>query len=115
MLHSDGAIRDFLPDVIEDGIELIDPVQVQCAGMDMARLKRDFGADLTFHGAIDTQRILPFATPDAVRAEVVRCMQALGPGGGFILAPCHNIQAVSPPENVVAMYETAYEEGAYAS
>jgi uroporphyrinogen decarboxylase len=113
MLHSDGAIRDFLPDVIEDGIESIDPVQVQCAGMDMVGLKRDFGTDLTFHGAIDTQQILPFATPDEVRTEVVRCLQALGPGGGFILAPVHNVQPDVPPENLVAMCDAVKAHGVY--
>ena len=113
MLHSDGAIRDFLPDVIEDGIESIDPVQVQCAGMEMAGLKRDFGADLTFHGAIDTQQILPFGTPAEVRAEVVRCVQALGPGGGFILAPVHNVQPDVPPENLAAMCEAVKAHGVY--
>jgi len=113
LLHSDGAMREFLPDIIEDGVDAIDPVQVQCDGMDAEGLKRDFGDKLTFHGAIDTQQVLPLGTPEEVKAEVIRIIRTLAPGGGYILAPMHNVQPDVPPENLVAMCETVKEFGIY--
>lgn len=113
MLHSDGAIRPFIPDLIEDGIEILDPVQIQCPGMEPDKLKRDFGAYLTFHGAIESQRVLPFGTVADVEAEVIRCLKVLGPGGGFIMAPVHNVQPDVPPENLVALFQTARKFGRY--
>ncbi|KAA3665251.1 MAG: uroporphyrinogen decarboxylase [Chloroflexi bacterium] len=113
LLHSDGAIRRFLPDLIEDGVDGIDPVQVQCTGMEAVALKQDFGDKLFFHGAIDTQKILPFGTPDDVRTETKRIIQALAPGGGFILTPMHNVQPDVSPENLVAMCEAVKEFGVY--
>ena len=107
--HSDGAIREILPDIIAAGIDVLNPVQWRCKGMDRAGLKRDFGDQIIFHGAMDNQYTLAFGTVDEVRQEVMDNLQILGAGSGYILAPCHNIQAVSPPENIVAMYETAYE------
>ena len=109
--HSDGAIREILPDLIETGIDILDPVQWRCSGMEREELKRDFGDDVIFHGAMDNQYTLAFGTTDEVRQEVVDNLAILGRGGGLVLGPCHNIQPVSPPENVVAMYETGYEEG----
>lgn len=109
--HSDGAIRDILPDLIDIGIEVLNPIQWRCAGMDREGLKRDFGRKLVFHGAVDNQYTLPFGTVDEVRQEVLDNYRILGQDGGYILAPCHNIQAVTPPENIVAMYETGYEYG----
>ncbi len=109
--HSDGAVRDVIPDFIQMGTDVLNPVQWRCAGMERAALKRDFGDRLCFHGGMDNQETLPFAGVEEVRAEVLDNLRILGAGGGYILAPCHNIQAVSPPENIVAMYETAYENG----
>jgi uroporphyrinogen decarboxylase len=109
--HTDGAVREILPDLIDAGIEVLNPIQWRCRGMDREGLKRDFGDRLIFHGGVDNQQTLPFGTPDDVRQEVRDNLRILGHGGGYILAPCHNIQAVTPPENVVAMYETGYEEG----
>lgn len=109
--HTDGAVRAILPDLIDIGIEILNPVQWRCAGMDREGLKRDFGDRLVFHGAMDNQYTLPFGTVEEVRQEVIDNYRILGEGGGYILAPCHNIQAVGPPENVVAMYETGYEYG----
>ncbi|MCX6563674.1 MAG: uroporphyrinogen-III decarboxylase-like protein, partial [Candidatus Aminicenantes bacterium] len=83
----------------------------RCPGMERAELKRDFGDRIVFHGAMDNQRTLPFGTVDEVRREVLDNLRIMGEGGGFILAPCHNIQPLTPPENVVAMYETGYENG----
>jgi uroporphyrinogen decarboxylase len=109
--HTDGAVRDILPDLIDIGIEVLNPVQWRCKGMDREGLKRDFGDKLIFHGAMDNQYTLPFGTVEEVRQEVLDNYRILGAGGGYILAPCHNIQSVGPPENIVAMYETGYEYG----
>ena len=109
--HSDGSIRDVLSDMIEAGIDLLNPIQWRCKNMDRAGLKRDFGQDVVLHGGMDNQYTLAFGTVDEVRQEVWDNMRLLGEGGGYILAPCHNIQAVSPPENIVAMYEEGYALG----
>jgi uroporphyrinogen decarboxylase len=111
--HSDGAIKRIIPDLIEIGVDILNPIQWRCKGMDREELKRDFGQDLVFHGGLDNQHTLAFGSVAEVREEVQYNIQVLGEGGGYILAPCHNIQAVSPPENVVAMYETAFEYGEY--
>lgn len=113
MLHSDGAIRDFIPDLIKDGIEVLDPIQTGCTGMVIEELKQDFGDRLVFHGAIDSQNILPFGTPAQVEAETLRCIRALGPGGGFILGPVHNVQPDVPPENIAVMCQTVLAHGHY--
>ena len=109
--HSDGAVRDILPDMIEVGMDILNPVQWRCPGMERKGLKKDFGDRLIFHGGMDNQYTLPFGTVEEVRQEVLDNYRILGKGGGYILAPCHNIQVVGPPENVVAMYETGYEHG----
>ena len=109
--HNDGAIRDILPDMIEIGIDVLNPVQWRCKGMEREGLKRDFGDRLVFHGGVDNQYTLARGSVEEVRQEVLDNLRILGREGGYIIAPCHNIQAVSPPENIVAMYETGYEEG----
>jgi len=109
--HSDGAIRRIIPDMLDAGIDVLNPIQWRCKGMEREALKRDFGDRLIFHGAMDNQYTLPFGSVDEVRREVEDNLRILGAGGGYILAPCHNIQAVSPPENIVAMYETGYALG----
>ena len=113
LLHSDGAIRPFIPDIIESGVDILDPIQPHCEGMELYGLKRDFGDRLVFHGAIDTQKALPFGTPEEVAAETLRCIDALGRGGGYILAPVHNVQADVPPENLIAMCEAVKLHGKY--
>jgi uroporphyrinogen decarboxylase len=113
MLHSDGAIRPFIPDIIECGVDILDPIQPHCEGMELYSLKRDFGDRLVFHGAVDTQKVLPFGRPDQVEAETLRCVDALGRGGGYILAPVHNVQADVPPENLIAMCEAVKSHGQY--
>jgi len=110
-LHSDGAIRPILPDFIEAGVDVLDPVQWRCKGMEREGLKRDFGQDLIFHGAVDNQYTLAFGSVEEVREELKYNIRVLGEGGGYIIGPCHNIQPISPPENVVAMYEAGYEYG----
>jgi len=109
--HSDGAVRDIIADMIEIGIDVLNPIQWRCKGMDRAALKRDFGDHLILHGGVDNQHTLAFGSVEEVREEVIYNIRVLGHGGGYILAPCHNIQAISPPENVAAMYETGYEYG----
>ena len=111
--HSDGAVRDIIPDLIETGTQMLNPIQWVCPGMEREGLKRDFGDRLAFHGAMDNQRILPFGTVGEVRREVEDNLNTLGSNGGYILAPCHNIQAVSPVENIVAMYEHVHAVGWY--
>lgn len=107
--HSDGAIRQIIPDLIAMGADILNPIQWRCQGMDRASLKADFGDKLVFHGAMDNQQTLAFGSVEDVRSEVLTNIEILGENGGYILAPCHNIQVVSPPENIVTMYETAYE------
>ena len=111
--HSDGAPRENLPNMVELGIDVLDPVQWRCEGMGREGLKRDFGDKIGFHGAMDNQYTMAFGTVDEVRQEVRDNIRILGEGGGLILGPCHNLQVVSPPENIVAMYETGYECGRY--
>jgi uroporphyrinogen decarboxylase len=112
-LHSCGAVSAFIPDLIDAGYEILNPVQTTAADMDPTWLKREFGKDIAFWGSIDTQQILPFGSTEDVRQEVKHKIETLGPGGGYLLAPCHNIQAQTPPENVVAVFEAAKEYSAY--
>lgn len=113
-LHSDGAIRPLIPDLIDVGVDIINPVQVSAAGMDSAGLKRDFGSEICFWGGgIDTQHVLNVATSAEVRAEVRRRVDDFKPGGGFVFAAVHNIQANVPMENVLAMWEALQEYGVY--
>ena len=107
LMHSDGAIRDLLGDLIDVGVQAINPVQVSAAGMEPARLKQEFGAHLAFWGGIDTHHLLPRGTPDDVADEVRLRISDLGRGGGYVLASVHHIMADVPPQNVVAMFDTA--------
>jgi uroporphyrinogen decarboxylase len=112
--HSDGDVYPLLEDLIEIGVDLLNPVQVSAREMgDTARLKWEFGKRLSFCGAIDTQTVLPYGTLQDVRSEVRRRISDLGPGGGYILAAVHCIQPDVPPENVVAMLEEALVAGRY--
>lgn len=113
--HSCGSIRKVIPDLIENGVDILNPVQVSATGMDPFDLKREFGKDLTFWGGgVDTQRVLGDGTPQEVADDVKRNIEALAKDGGFIFAAVHNIQGNVPPENVIAMYETFREYGNYA-
>jgi uroporphyrinogen decarboxylase len=109
--HSDGAIREIIPDMIAAGIDVLNPIQWRSRGMGRAELKRDFGDQLVFHGGVDNQQTLPFGRVEDVQREVIENIEILGKRGRYILAPCHNIQVISPAENIVAMYETGYEYG----
>lgn len=109
--HSDGAVRDILPDMVDAGIDILNPVQWRCTGMERTALKRDFGDQIIFHGGVDNQYTLAFGSVSEVVEEVRENIRILGAGGGYILAPCHNIQAVSQAEKIVAMYSSALECG----
>jgi len=110
--HDDGSCRPFLPLLVEMGIDILNPIQWTCPGMDMGELKAEFGDRICFHGAVENQRILPFGSPEEVRAEVRHCIDSLaGNRTGYILAPCHNLQVNTPVANIVAMYDEAWEYG----
>jgi len=107
-LHSDGAIFPLIPSLIETGFDILNPVQTSAAGMDAQRLKEEFGDRLAFWGgSLDCQKTLPYGTPDEVAEEVQEHLRVFAPGGGYVFASVHNIQANVPPENVVAMLDTA--------
>jgi uroporphyrinogen decarboxylase len=112
--HSCGAVRRLIPDLIDAGIDALNPVQISAAGMNLSELKQEFGNDLVFWGGgVDTQGVLGAGTPDQVREDVRRNIEALAPGGGFVFAAVHDIQANVPPENIVAMWEAWQAFGAY--
>ncbi|MGD2206467.1 MAG: uroporphyrinogen decarboxylase family protein [Anaerolineae bacterium] len=113
MYHTCGAVRRLIPDFIEMGVDILNPIQVSAKGMNPAELKRDFGDALCFHGALDIQTILSQGTPGQVRDDVKRLCDVLGPGGGFILAPTNNVMPETPMENLVVMYETVQAAGRY--
>ncbi|HWQ83464.1 MAG TPA: uroporphyrinogen decarboxylase family protein [Anaerolineales bacterium] len=112
-LHSCGSVYNLLPDLIDAGVDILNPVQVSAKNMDSPRLKNDFGDRLSFWGAIDTQHVLPHGSTGDVTAEVQRRIADLAPGGGYILASVHNLQADVPAENIVTMYQTARIYGQY--
>ena len=112
--HTCGACACYIPDLLDNGIDILNPVQISAAGMDPAMLKNQYGGRLVFWGgAIDSQHILPRAAPEVVREHVRRNLEAWKPGGGYVFNSVHNIQVGVPPENIVAMYDAAYEFGAY--
>lgn len=114
LFHSCGNVREIIPDFIEIGVDILNPVHVRATGMEPSGLKRDFGDALCFWGGgVDTQGVLPNGTPDQVREDVRRNVSALMPGGGYVFNTVHNIQADVPPENVVAMVEALHEVGVY--
>jgi len=112
--HSDGSLYNIMPDLIEVGVDILNPVQVSAAKMDSARLKREFGDSLSFWGGgVDTQNVLGKATPNEVRSEVKRRINDLAPGGGYIFTAIHNVQADVPPENFMAMWEALQDNKRY--
>ncbi len=114
-MHSCGAVGEFIPDMIEIGVDILNPIQVSAAGLgDTAELKRRYGRDLVFWGGgCDSQRVLPFGTLAEVREEARRRIADLAPGGGFVFAPVHNIQDDVSGEKTVALYRTALQAGRY--
>jgi uroporphyrinogen decarboxylase len=112
--HTDGDVFDLIPDFIEMGVDVLNPIQTSAGKMsNLEELKKQFGKNIIFCGAIDTHHVLPFGTPDEVRAEVKRIIQILGQGGGYMLASVHTILPDVPPENVLAMVDAALEFGRY--
>ena len=112
--HTDGDVFPLIPDFIEMGVDILNPVQTSAGKMsNLEELKRQFGKNLIFCGAIDTHRVLPFGTPDEVRAEVKRIIEILGQDGGYMLSSVHTIMPDVPPENILAMVDAAGEFGGY--
>jgi uroporphyrinogen decarboxylase len=112
--HSCGNVRPLIPDYIELGVDILNPVHIRATGMEPVALKRDFGKDLVFWGGgVDTQGVLPNGTPQEVRDDVRRNIEALAPGGGFVFNTVHNIQTDVPAENLAAMYAALTEYGIY--
>jgi len=107
--HSCGAVAPLIGDFGEMGVEVLNPVQVSAQGMDPVWLKREFGDSLAFWGGVDSQRLLPFGTPDEIKREVRRLIDIMAPGGGFILGPTHSFMAEVPPQNICALFEAASE------
>ncbi len=110
--HTCGNCVEYIPDLLDNGVDILNPVQTSAAGMDPAMLKQRFGRDMVFWGGgCDAQHILPFGTPEEVREQVRRNMEIFKPGGGYVFNGIHNIQADVPPENIVALFDAAYKYG----
>jgi hypothetical protein len=113
-IHSCGSVVPLIEDFVQAGFDILNPVQCSAAGMDPSQLKRKFGDRMAFWGGgVDTQRTLPFGNPEEVRKEVCERIEVFGPGGGFVFNTIHNIQAQTPVENVLALYESVREHGHY--
>jgi uroporphyrinogen decarboxylase len=108
--HTDGAARPLLKPILDCGVDVLNPIQHACPGMDMAELKKEFGAHVIFHGGVDNQSVLPRGTVEDVRRETRECLATIGAGReGFICCSCHNVQAGTPVENILAMIETVQQ------
>jgi uroporphyrinogen decarboxylase len=112
-LHCCGSVYQFIPDLIEMGVDILNPIQVTAKDMDTNRLKKEFGDKMSFWGGIDTQEVMPFGSPDDVEREVKKRIADLAPGGGYVLTAVHNIQPGVSPENICRMYESAHKYGKY--
>lgn len=114
LFHSCGAIYDIIPDLIEMGIDILNPIQVSCNNMDIMKIKKNFGKDIVlWGGGVDTQRILPYGTIQEVTDAVKKSIDIMAPGGGFVFNPVHSIQPEVPPQNLVAMFEAVERFGKY--
>jgi len=111
--HSCGSILPIIPDLIEIGLDVLNPIQPKAQGMDLGALKKAYGRELAFFGGVDEQEVLPFGSPEAGEAEVRLRIRQAGAGGGFILGPAHNIQPDTPLQNVRAFFRAAREHGTY--
>jgi len=107
MHHSCGSVHDLIPDLIDCGVDILNPVQTSAKNMEPERLKKEFGDVLTFWGGLDIQKLLAFGTPTEVEEGVKKLMETFGPGGGYVFAPSHNIQPTAPVENMKAMFDAA--------
>jgi len=114
LYHSCGAVRNLIPLFIEEGIDILNPLQISASDMDIAEIKRQFGKDISFWGGgVDTQGVFPHGTPQQVADQVRRQIDILAPGGGFVFNTVHCIQPDVPPENVKAMFDVLDEFGVY--
>ena len=111
--HSCGIIRPFIPELIELGLHVLNPIQVTARDMDPGQIKAGYGGQLAFCGGIDQRHVMPRGTPEDVTAEARRRIRELGVGGGYILAPTHDLQSDTPVENVLALFEAARQCGTY--
>ena len=112
--HTDGDVEPLIEDFIEIGVDILNPIQTSAGKMsDLKSLKENYGDRIVFCGAVDTHRLLPYGTPDEVRAEVRRIIQTMGPGGGFMLGAVHTVMNDVPAENVLAMVDAVEEFGQY--
>ncbi|MHC4148407.1 MAG: uroporphyrinogen decarboxylase family protein [Planctomycetota bacterium] len=112
--HTCGACTEYIPDLIDNGVDILNPVQIGAAAMDPQNLKDAFGKEIVFWGGgIDAQHVLPFASPDEVKKHVRKNIEIFKSGGGYVFNSVHNIQAGVPAENIIAMYDAAYEFGFY--
>ncbi len=109
--HTDGSAPEIVDRLVSMGIDILNPIQHVCPGMERERLKALYGKKVVFHGAVENQKVLPFGTPEDVRKETNDCMRILGKDGGYIVASCHNLQSNTPVENVRAMYDAVMEAG----
>ena len=113
IIHSCGSVYKAIPDLIEIGVEVLNPVQPLARNMEPWRLKKEFGDDIAFLGGFDIQQLLPLGTTDEVKEGAKKLIQEYAHGGGFIFATAHNIEPDTPPENIVAAFDAAYEYGKY--
>jgi len=111
--HSCGSIRPIIRDLVEIGLEVLHPIQPKATDMNLLELKKEFGSELAFFGGIDIQELLPYANPSEISAEVKKCIWASGKGGGYMVAPAHNIQPDTPLKNIYSMYESVKKYGSY--
>jgi uroporphyrinogen decarboxylase len=107
--HSCGSIPEIIPDFIEIGLDILNPVQPQAKGMDPVSIKKKYGKDLVLFGGIDLQKLMPFGSPEKIKTEVRQICRILGRGGGYIMAPAHNIQPDTPVSNILALFEAVTE------
>jgi uroporphyrinogen decarboxylase len=112
--HTCGSVTEYIPDLLDNGIHILNPIQISARGMDPKYLKETFGKKLVlWGGGIDSQHVLPFANPEKIKEDVRANLEIFKPGGGYIFNNVHNIQAGVPPENIIAMFEAAYQFGFY--
>ena len=107
--HTCGSVTPIVEDLIDNGVDILNPIQPTAKGMEPSELKSKFGRRITFHGGIDVQKLLPNAEPRRIREEVLRIMEILSEDGGYIVAPSHNIQAETPTENIISFYDAVME------
>ena len=113
MLHCDGAIRKFMPDLIDAGFDILNPIEGHLPGMDPVDLKKDFGSEMTFQGGVDVKNVLNHGTIEDVKKEVRLRIEQMAVGGGYVLAPAHNFSNDIPLENMLAFFEAGQELGIY--